>query len=91
MMPRLKSSNTIGYRSKLLLEALETAIAVDVRRAEGCEKFVGVCAERVERKSTEDVNWAVKGIKFGKADRDKANAALAITLERMQRKYILSN
>jgi hypothetical protein len=90
-MPRLKSSNIIGYRSKLLIGALETAIAVDVRRTEGCEKFMGVCAERIQRKSTEDSNWAIKGNRFGKADREKANAALAITLERMQWKYLLSD
>jgi len=90
-MPKLRFTRTIGYRSVLLREDLEAVITTVVRRAEGCEQFVGVVAERVERESTEDPNWAIKGIKFGRADRNKASAALAIAVERMQRMYILSD
>jgi hypothetical protein len=54
------------------------------------EGFVGVIVQRESPKERLDANWAVKGVKFGKADRDKSSKALATIVERMQREFVLA-
>jgi hypothetical protein len=40
-------------------------------------------------KSREDANWAIKGIRFGRADRDKCSAVLAFVVKKMQGEFEL--
>ena len=56
-----------------------------------CEPFIGVIVERTKGSSLLEANWAVKGIKFGRADRNKAGNAVNRVVERMQRDFNLSN
>jgi hypothetical protein len=49
-----------------------------------CEPFVGVLIEHHAPRSRDDTNWAIKGIRFGKADRGKCSAALAVVVDKMQ-------
>lgn len=71
---------------------LESAIAGAARKAApGCESLVGVVVQRTTPKSRFDTNWALRGVKFGKANREKANEAIAIIVERMQREFRLSD
>jgi hypothetical protein len=71
---------------------LESAISEAVKKAEPCcEGFSGVIVERQTPKSRLDANWAVKGVRFGRADRDKSGKALATIVERMQREFSLSD
>jgi len=49
-----------------------------------CEPFVGVLIEHCAPKSGKDTNWAIKGIRFGKTDRDKCSVALAFVVKKMQ-------
>jgi hypothetical protein len=79
-------------RDLISLATLETAIADTVRRsAPGCEAFVGVIVQRTKPKSHFGANWALRGIRFGKTDRDKANVAITTIVERMQREFWLSD
>ena len=57
----------------------------------GCEDFGGVIVRHETPKSHLDPNWAIRGVKFGKADRKGANEALASVVERMQREFLLSD
>jgi hypothetical protein len=81
-----------GGRSMIAPANLEAAITEAVRKeVPGCEGFVGVIVQQTTPKSRFDANWALRGVKFGKADREKANAAIASIVERLQREYRLSN
>lgn len=71
---------------------LESAITEAVKKAEpGCEAFLGVIVERQMQRSRLDANWGVKGVRFGRADRDKSSKALARIVERMQHEFGLSD
>jgi hypothetical protein len=75
-------------RDLISLATLETTIAGTVRRsAPGCEKFVGVIVQRTTPKSRFDANWSLRGVRFGKADREKANVAVTTIVERLQREF----
>jgi hypothetical protein len=69
---------------------LELAIAEAVKEAApGCEAFVGVIVQHSTPRSRFDANWALRGVKFGKAARETVNEALATIVERMQREFRL--
>jgi hypothetical protein len=56
-----------------------------------CGSFIGVFIERRTPKSRDDTNWTVKGVKFGKAERDNCNTALSIIVERLKREFEISD
>lgn len=71
---------------------LEQALADAVRSIDpGCQAFVGVIIERVAPKTAGGVNWAIKGVRYGKADRDRCEAALGMCLREKQLEYVLSD
>jgi hypothetical protein len=77
-------------RKRVPRETLERAITVAVKNSDPqCEPFVGVLIEHHGPKSPADTNWAIKGIRFGRADRGKCSAALAIVVNKMQGKFEL--
>jgi hypothetical protein len=76
-------------RSAISRERLESAIAEAVKSES--DGFVGVVVQRIQPKSRTDPDWAVRGIQFGKADRDKSSEVLAGVVERMQREFSLSD
>jgi hypothetical protein len=81
-----------GARSPIGSTQLEWAITEAVKKqGTGCEAIVGVIVQRTRPQSRFDANWAVRGVKFGKADRDKTNEAVASIVERMQREFRLSD
>jgi hypothetical protein len=56
---------------------LEFEIGKAVRKLKaGCKDFAGVIIERVEPNSPATANWVIKGVRFGRADRDKAAKVL---------------
>jgi hypothetical protein len=70
---------------------LQSAITDAVRKSDpACASFVGVIVRSETPKSRLDANWAIRGIKFGTADRDKSSKAIATIVERMQREFKLS-
>src|SRR5450432_4114541 len=79
-------------RVSLATPELELAILEAVKKAApGCEDFVGVIVWHKTPKSHLDPNWAIRGVKFGNADRPMANEALASVVEHMQREVLLSD
>jgi hypothetical protein len=71
---------------------LEAAVAVAAKKSgRSCEPFVGVILERVVRKSSVEANWAVKGVRFGKSDREQCNSALSIIVERLKREFEIAD
>ena len=75
-------------RVSITIPELELAIS-DAVTKDGCEEFVGVVVRRATPKSHLDPNWAIRGAKFGNADRKAANEALAAIVDRMQREFLL--
>jgi hypothetical protein len=79
-------------REQIKCETLEVAIATAVKSFDPrCEPFVGVFVKRSTPKSDYDTNWAVRGVKFGKADRENCNAALSVIVERLKQEFEISN
>jgi hypothetical protein len=82
----------VDNRDLISRDEMQAAITEAVKRADpDCEAFVGVFVERTTRTSILEVNWAVRGIKFGRADRSKAHDAVSRIVERMQCEFNLSN
>ena len=79
------------HRVSMTTPELELAISEAAKSAApGCEDFVGVIVRHKPPKSHLDPNWAVHGVRFGKADRKMVNEALTAVVERMQREFLLS-
>ena len=70
--------------------SLESAITEAVKAESNCEAFVGVFVKPEVPKSRFEANWSIRGVKFGRADRDKSSEVLASIVERMQRSFRLS-
>jgi hypothetical protein len=51
---------------------------------------VGIIVERASPASSAEANWAVKGVKYGKAKRERCDAALSVCVEEMQRQFEVS-
>jgi hypothetical protein len=88
----VRSIKPTDDRSLIACETLQSAITKAVKKAEpACETFVGVIVQRITPKSRFDANWALRGVKFGRADREKANKAVTTVVECMQREFHLSD
>ena len=86
-LPKKQSSDD---RSLVSRDRLQSAITEAVKKADpDCEAFVGVIVQREKPKARLDANWAIRGVRFGKADRDKCSKALTTIVERMQREFVL--
>lgn len=83
-------SRLFDDRISLSRASLEAAITEAVKASPDCEAFVGVFVMPVEQESRFDANWSIKGIKFGRTDRDKSSKVLASVVEFMQREFSLS-
>jgi hypothetical protein len=88
--PAKKKSWRNGNRVSATIPELELAITVAVKHAAPeCEAFVGVIVQKKIPKSRLDVNWQLRGARFGNADRKVAGEILAATIENMQREFYL--
>jgi hypothetical protein len=82
----------LDNRKPISREEMQAAITGAVKKADpDCEPFVGVIVERTKRSSLIEANWAIRGIKFGRADRNKASEAVNRIVEGMQCDFNLSN
>jgi CspA family cold shock protein len=83
-----KIDNAKVKRTPITRAALELAITETIRANDSqCQGLVGVIVERVVPKLPGDANWAVKGIKYGKADRDRCSAALSDCVKQGQQEF----
>jgi hypothetical protein len=80
-----------GDRKKIDVKKLEATITEAVRGSgPGCESFIGVIVRRTTPESHFDPDWTMKGVRFGRADREKAGKALSMIVERMQGEFKLA-
>ncbi len=89
--PKKKPSRRRAGRVSASIPELELAITEAVRQAAPeCEAFVGVTLQQTMPRSRLDVNWQLRGVRFGTANRKMANEALTGIIERMQREFYLA-
>ena len=92
MSPKKGKAQLNGKRTVITRAALELAIAEAVRSSNPeCTALVGVIVERVAPKSPGGANWAVKGVKYGKAERDRCSASLFKCVEEGLRDFEISD
>jgi hypothetical protein len=83
--------NPSDNRRLVSRERLQSAVTKAVKKADPqCQDFVGVIVQRETPKAGFDADWAVRGVRFGKADRDKCSLVLATIAELMQREFSLA-
>jgi hypothetical protein len=83
--------NPSDIRSSVSRERLQAAAIKAVKKADPkCAVFVGVIVQREAPKARLEANWAIRGVRFGKADRDTSSVGLATIVERMQREFSLA-
>lgn len=79
-------------RVSMTATELESAISEAVKKAApGCEAFAGVIVQHETPKSHLDANWAIRGVRFGSADKKLANEILATVVERLKQEILLSD
>jgi hypothetical protein len=87
-----RKRRSVSSREQIKCETLEAAIATAVKSSDPrCEPFIGVFIERRTPNSRDDANWAVRGVKFGKAERENCNTALSLIVERLKREFEVSD
>jgi hypothetical protein len=78
-------------RKPMTRAALEQAIAEAVRAScSECQDFVGVIVERIAAASAAGGDWAVKGVRYGKAKREICDSTLSRLVAEKQLEYELS-
>ena len=78
-------------RKSITRAALELTIAEAVRQSDPqCGALIAVMVERVVPKSPGGANWAVKGVKYGRAERNRCSAAISSCVEELQRDFDIS-
>jgi hypothetical protein len=78
-------------RKAMTVAEMERALADAVRASHPeCEGFLAVFVERVVPPWPDAANWAVKGVKFGKADRDRCGSVLSDLVAARQQEDDLS-
>jgi polysaccharide pyruvyl transferase WcaK-like protein len=69
---------------------LQSVIANAVKESDSDCNFVDVIIDYTNPGSKLDANWFIRGIRFGKSDRQKASQAIAVIVEQLQREFNLS-
>jgi hypothetical protein len=91
-MVRTTSKKKTHNRTSISLTLLEAKINKAVKAEDACGEFVGVIVQRSGEQSIPGkANWTIKGIKFGKADRNKASRAVTAIVERLQLLFDISD
>jgi hypothetical protein len=91
-MSRKAEKQPTATRSPMTRAALELAIADAVRSfAPECSGLIGVIVERVVPGSPGAANWTLKGVKYGKAPRDRCRAAISAVVADGQRDFEISD
>jgi cold shock CspA family protein len=84
--------NTAMNRYPITSDALQSVVAKAVRDSDAlCETFIGIIVERIDPKLNGGVNWTLKGVKYGKADRAKCDTAIFGIVDQLQKEFIISD
>jgi CspA family cold shock protein len=79
-------------RHPITSNALESVVTKAVKDSDAlCETFVGIIVERIDPKSNGGINWTLKGVKYGKADRAKCDIAIREIVDQLQQEFIISD
>lgn len=79
-------------RTWIARAALESALAENVRGSDPqCEGLIEIIVERVVPVSPDGANWAVKGVKYGKAEREACSAAISKVVAQRQCEFEVSD
>lgn len=82
-------TNNKDLRVSISAAELKSAIGQALKAAPGCENFIGVFVRPKKPESDPDPNWEVRGLRFGNADREAVNEALATVVGRLQQEFQL--
>jgi cold shock CspA family protein len=86
-----KSNAKEEQRKPIARAVLEEQLTEAVRTSHAeFEAFAGVIVERVDPVPQGSANWAIRGIKFGGANRDRSSSVLSHCVEEAQREFELS-
>ena len=86
-----KTAKSESARQSIKRADLQSAIKEAVREYDSdCRDLIDVIVERKLPNSQREANWAIKGIRFGRSDRQKVGDAIAIIVKRMQGEFALS-
>jgi hypothetical protein len=87
-----KKSKNQPTRQPVARAALEQSLAEAVKAAHPeFETFVGVVVERVVPAVSGGPNWALKGVKYGAADRHRSSIVLLYCVEEAQLAFEISD
>lgn len=88
MSPKLRAKG----RKPIARLALEQALTEVIKTSHPeCEAFVGVVVERIAPASPDAANWGVKGVRYGRANRELCDAALSKSVIEGLGKFELSD
>jgi len=91
-MNQKKTDEPTKKRTWIARAALESALAENVRGSDPqCEGLIEIIVERVVPASPDGANWAVKGVKYGKAEREVCSAAISKVVKEGQREFEVSD
>jgi CspA family cold shock protein len=86
------TQHTAMKRKVITRDTLQSVIASAVRDSSPqCEAFVGIFIRPIVPKSRGDVNWALRGVKYGSAERAQCDAAISHIVEQLQRQFVISD
>ncbi len=76
------------HRKLVTRAVLEQRLTEAVRTSHAeFEGFVGLIVERVAAASPGSANWAVRGVKYGRVNRDRSGAVLAHCVDEAQQEF----
>jgi hypothetical protein len=91
-MSQKDTEQSAKKRTWIARAALESALAETVRGSDSrCEDLIEIIVERVVPGSPDGANWAVKGVKYGKAEREPCSAAISKFVEESQSEFEVSD
>jgi CspA family cold shock protein len=91
-MSQKKTEQAAKKRTWITRAALQSALVETVRASDPqCEGLIEIIVERVVPGSPDGANWAVKGVKYGKAEREVCRAAISKSVEESQREFEVSD
>jgi hypothetical protein len=87
-----KKSDDRPTRKSVTRADLERSLAEAVRTSHPeFETFAGVIVERIVPAGPGDTNWAIRGVKYGRADRHRSSAVLSYCVEEAQLEFEVSD
>ena len=89
-MDSVTETSSAADRKSISRADLEQSLTDAVRKiAPECVAFVGIIVDGILPETAGGINWTIRGVKYGKADRGKCDAALSMWLQKKQQEYAL--